>query len=221
MRKLAIVLAVLLGLAVVADRAAAYVAEGVVAQKIRDTEHVDEAEVDINGFPFLTQALSRDFDAIEVRIPEVSARTGGGGSVVVSDLEAEFRDVVTSSRFDDATAGSVSGSAAIEYDAFRGLGDVRVAYGGTAPDGEGYLTLTLRGTGLTADVRPSVTDGRTLGFVGPSGSTRTDALPDALATFALEQYALAGLPDGFEIERVEAEPDALRLTVTGTDVPLT
>ena len=71
------------------------------------------------------------------------------------------------------------------------------------------------------EVMPSMLDGQTLGFSGSGGTTRIDPLPDALASFALDRYGLAGLPSGFEVESVRATRDGLELTVTGTDVPLT
>lgn len=219
MRKFAIVVVVLVALGVAADRAAAYVAEGVVAQKIQDAEGIDDAAVDITGFPFLTQVLAGEFSAIEVSMPTVDAATGGGGSVRVHELDVTFRDVVTSEGFSSAHAGSVTGSGSIEYDAFTGLGLVDVAYGGQTRDGHGSLELSL-GRGLTTRVVPTMLDGQTLGFTGSDGTSRSDPLPDALTTFALGSYALDGLPSGFEIESVEATRDGLELTVTGIDVPL-
>jgi hypothetical protein len=218
MRKLAIVLVMLVALGVAADRAAAYVAEGVVAQKIQDAEGIDDAAVDITGFPFLTQVLAGEFSAIEVSMPTVDASTGGG-SVRVDELDVTFRDVVTSEGFSSAHAGSVTGSGSIEYDAFTGLGLVDVAYGGETRDGRGSLELSV-GRGLTTRVVPTVLDGQTLGFAGSDGTTRIDPMPDALMSFALGRYALDGLPSGFEIESVEATRDGLELTVTGIDVPL-
>jgi hypothetical protein len=219
MRKLVIVLVVLIALGVVADRAAAYVAEGVVAQKIQDAEGVEDASVDITGFPFLTQVLAGEFSAIEVSMPTVDASTGGGGSVRVDELDVTFRGVVTSDGFKAATADSITGSGSIPYDEFTGLGLVDVRYGGPTPGGDGAVVLSM-GRSLTARVVPTMLDGQTLGFTGAGGNTQVDGLPDALATFALESYALSGLPSGFTIEAVEATPDGLELTVSGADVPL-
>jgi hypothetical protein len=220
MRKSAIALVVLIALGVLADRGAAYVAEGVVAQKIQDAEGVSDASVDITGFPFLTQLLGGEFDAIDVSMPALDAETRGGGQVRIEHLDMTFRDVVTSDRFSRATAGSVSGSGSIPYDAFDGFGTVRVGYGGTTPDGQGYLTLSL-GSRITVDVVPSMLDDGTLGFTDTDGTARIDDLPEVLATFAVDRYTLAGLPSGLVIDGIEATPEGLEVIVTGTDVPLT
>jgi LmeA-like phospholipid-binding len=219
MRKLAIALVVVIALGVIADRGAAYVAEGVVAQKIQDAEGVSDAQVDITGFPFLTQALGGEFDAINVSMPAVDAETRGG-QVRVEHLDVTFRDVRTSDGFSQATAGSVSGSGSIPYDEFDGLGKVRVGYGGTTPDGRGYLELSL-GDRFTVNVVPSMLDDRTLGFTGTDGATAIGGLPEVLATFAVDQYTLEGLPSGLLIDGVEATPEGLEVIVIGSDVSLT
>jgi hypothetical protein len=220
MRKLAVVLVVLIALGLLVDRGAEHVAEGVIAQKVQDAEGVSEADVEIIGFPFLTQAVGGKFEAINVSMPAVDAETRGGGDVRVERLDMTFRDVATSEGFSQATAGSVRGSGFIPYDEFDGLGTVRVGYGGTTPDGQGYLELSLGGR-LTVNVVPSMLDDQTLGFTGTAGSTRIDALPEALATFAVDQYTLGGLPSGLIIDEIAATPDGLEVTVTGSDVSLT
>ncbi len=223
MRKLAIVVVVLLALGVAADRVAAYVAEGVIAQKIEDEEDVSEAGVEITGFPFLTQLLANEFGAIEVTLPTVQAATGVG-RIQVDELDVVFRDVVTSDGFSRATAGSLTGSGSIPYDSFDVFDRVSVGYGGATPDGEGSLEITIErpdgSPGPTVRLQPSVAEGRSLGFLDASGEPVGAGLPGALAAFATGDYPLAGLPSGFRIDDVEVTPDGLRLTVTGTDVPL-
>lgn len=67
-KKLAITLVVLLGVLVAADFGAAAVAEYKVSQKMRTQLDLPRAPaVRINGFPFLTQAVTGDFRHVEIR----------------------------------------------------------------------------------------------------------------------------------------------------------
>lgn len=67
MRRTIIVLLVLAGLLVGADFAAAAVAESVVSRQMREQIGLaDDPSVRINGFPFLTQALSGRYSSVDV-----------------------------------------------------------------------------------------------------------------------------------------------------------
>ena len=136
MRKLVIVVVVLIALGLVADRAAAYVAEGMIATKVEEREGVSEADVDVHGFPFLTQALSGEFGEVELRLPTVDTAVGDDEGLLVEDVDVVLHDVRTQDGYSSATAGSVTGTAFLPYDAFRTLGPVRVGYGGASPAGE-------------------------------------------------------------------------------------
>lgn len=73
MKKAAIVLAVLVGLLVVADFGAAAMAEYQVSKRLR--EHLDLADdpsVRVNGFPFMTQAFGGDYREVEVAADRVT-----------------------------------------------------------------------------------------------------------------------------------------------------
>src|SRR6478609_10912606 len=60
---LLIVLVVLAGLFVALDRIGNYVAEPVAANTIKTSQDLpSKPDVDIGGFPFLTQLVARDFD---------------------------------------------------------------------------------------------------------------------------------------------------------------
>ncbi|HEX2416716.1 MAG TPA: DUF2993 domain-containing protein, partial [Micromonosporaceae bacterium] len=71
-------LLVLLGLLVVADRAAAWMAEDRIAEQItkraaeREIRMRGEPDVSVEGFPFLTQVMAGEFQAINIRMSGVS-----------------------------------------------------------------------------------------------------------------------------------------------------
>ena len=75
MKALAAVLVLVLGLAFAADRVAAGIAEDVVARELASEGGLrGEPEVDITGFPFLTQALAGRYD--DVRLSASAAQLG-------------------------------------------------------------------------------------------------------------------------------------------------
>ena len=89
MRGLIIILLVLAGLAVAADFGAAAFAESAVSRQMRgELGLVDDPSVRINGFPFLTQAVSGTYSSIDVdatRIPY--------GSFKELEINARLHDV--------------------------------------------------------------------------------------------------------------------------------
>jgi hypothetical protein len=89
MRRLIIVLLVLVGLLVAADFGAAALAESAVSRQMRSQLGlVDDPSVRINGFPFLTQALTGRYPSIDVdatRIPY--------GSFKELEITAQLHDV--------------------------------------------------------------------------------------------------------------------------------
>ncbi|GEL18205.1 LmeA family phospholipid-binding protein [Pseudonocardia asaccharolytica] len=67
MKRFVIALVVLIGLLVAADYGAAAIAESTVSRQMREQlDLADDPSVRINGFPFLTQALSGEYRSVEV-----------------------------------------------------------------------------------------------------------------------------------------------------------
>lgn len=89
MRRLIIILLVLVGLAVAADFGSAALAESAVSRQMRgQLGLVDDPSVRINGFPFLTQAITGRYPSIDVdatRIPY--------GSFKELEITAQLHDV--------------------------------------------------------------------------------------------------------------------------------
>lgn len=69
MKALLVILALLLGLAVVADRVAVRYAEGRVAAQVQEKGGLaGRPQVDIAGFPFLTQAVAGRYDLVRIAL---------------------------------------------------------------------------------------------------------------------------------------------------------
>lgn len=89
MRRLVIVLLVLVGLFVAVDFGSAALAESAVSRQMREQIGlVDDPSVRINGFPFLTQALSGEYSSVDVEASRISA-----GDLRELQVSAQLRDV--------------------------------------------------------------------------------------------------------------------------------
>lgn len=89
MRRLVIALLVLVGLFVAVDFGAAALAESAVSRQMREQIGlVDDPAVRINGFPFLTQALSGEYSSVDVDATRISV-----GELQDLTVHAQLRDV--------------------------------------------------------------------------------------------------------------------------------
>lgn len=89
MRRLVIGVLVVVGLLVAVDYGAAALAESAVARQMREQLGLrDDPDVRINGFPFLTQALSGHYDSIQVSAERVAV-----GELRELEVIAQLRDV--------------------------------------------------------------------------------------------------------------------------------
>ncbi len=207
MKVLLVVVALLLGLAVLADRVAVGIAEDRVGSELAAKGGLQGTpEVDITGFPFLTQALGGRYD--EVRISLTAAQLGQPegtrADVALHGVEVPLSAVL---------AGSV-----------REVPVERV-------DGTATLSYELRATGLGADTTLArVGDGlritRTVELLGqrvPLTAVGQATLDGSEVVIDVEQAAGAGVElPGFLVGRasdlldlryaVPALPFGLRLT---------
>jgi hypothetical protein len=89
MRRLVIALLVLVGLFVAVDYGAAALAESAVSRQMREQIGlVDDPSVRINGFPFLTQAISGEYSSVDVEATRIRV-----GELQELTVNAQLRDV--------------------------------------------------------------------------------------------------------------------------------
>ncbi|MFD7321827.1 DUF2993 domain-containing protein [Streptomyces sp. NPDC059875] len=224
LRILLIVAIVLGGLFVGVDRLAVAYAESEAADRVRlGPARAGSTDVDIKGFPFLTQAMDKRFDEVDVVLTGVDA-TAGGRKIRIGELTAALHDVTLNEDYTSARAGTVSGTALISYADLAAASEreVKVAYGG---NGKVKVTgaVEILGRTLTRSVVSSVTlvDGDTIRVradeVPGDGIPGLEGLVRKRTDFDRE---IGGLPAGMKLEKVEAREDGVAITVTGKDVVL-
>ncbi|WP_055600549.1 LmeA family phospholipid-binding protein [Streptomyces aureus] len=223
LRILLIVAVVLGGVLVGIDRLAVSYAEDEAAGRVRlSSAKSDAVEVDIKGFPFLTQVADKRLDEVDVRLTGVTA-TAGDKNIRVGELTVALRDVTVTGDWAGAKAGSASGTALISYADLTAASDreATVAYGG---NGKVKVTGSVKvmGRTLTRTVLSTVTV-----VNGDTIRVRADEVPgggipgiEDLVRARTDFERPIGVIAGMKVEKVEPRPDGLAVTVTGKDVVL-
>jgi hypothetical protein len=225
LRVLLIVAVLLGGILVGLDRIAAAYAESEAADRVRlGPARAASTDVDIKGFPFLTQLMDRRFDEVDVVLTGVEA-TAGGRKIRIGEMTAALHDVTLNEDHTSARAATVSGTALISYADLAAASEreVKVAYGG---NGKVKVTggVEILGRTVTRSVVSTVTliDGNTI-------RVRADRVPgdgipgleDLVRQRTDFDRQIGGLPEGMKLEKVAAREDGVAISVSGKNVALT
>ncbi|MFF4566639.1 DUF2993 domain-containing protein [Streptomyces sp. NPDC001435] len=221
-----IVVVIIGGLFVIADRVAVHFAEGEAADKLKATESLAATpDVSIKGFPFLTQVAGGSLDDVEVGIKDYEAATGNGAEKIrIDNLKAHMKGVDFSGDYSSATAADASGTATIAYDQLLNAvknDPVDLPLGATGKvtslsyGGNGKVRATVVVAGVPLPV---------LGTVTAQGNTvkvHADGLP-RFGNQALDvsEVKIDQLPGGIKLDKVQAAKDGVEITVKGSNVKL-
>jgi hypothetical protein len=116
-----IVVVVLLVAAGIGDQVARSYAEGRIAQQVQTSGHLTaKPNVTIEGWPFLTQALSRNFSTIDISANDVTANSGK----LTFNFTAKATGVHVNSSFNSATVNHITGQALLPFGSVTSLLDV-------------------------------------------------------------------------------------------------
>ncbi len=218
---LTVLVVVLVALFVAADRVAVHEAEQFAAKKAGERYDLDNTAVDIHGFPFLTQAAGGSLDDVTLTARHMTVASTTS-SLTVDRLRLDMRDMRVSSSFDSVRSGSVTGTVSIRWSALGAtlghLLDTRpVGISPVTPGGPSAPTedVRLRGTVEDRDL-PS------RGVIAVSGNRlqiRVPGLTDEPAVAGHLTWSLP-LPAGLSVTGFQADPDVLRVLVSGSGVTL-
>lgn len=216
-----VLLTALAGGAYAGDRWALGTVEDRVADEVRTGVDgvTGQPDVEIAGFPFLTQLASGSLDDVTVGLATASL-----SGVDLKDVDVRAHGVGTRTPYTAARAvvtGTLTTATLERLVAERTDADVALAVDG------GRLTATIEvlRADVTAELVPSAAgdaiavDVVAVTFAG--AAVDVDDLPRA-ATSRLQdlQVPVEGLPPGLALTDVVVQGDGLRLTATGTDVAL-
>ena len=216
MRKLFWVLVVLVVLAVGADRLAAYVAEGVAATSLQDSQRLSsKPDVHVAGFPFLTQFAQRHYGEVVVSDPDVQAGAQGR-RLRLRSVRVVLRDVRTDQDFSRYSAARARATATVPYAELTRLTGLRTSYAGQGRVRAGKR-IEVAGQTLTPSVTitPKLLDGA----VSLGSSLAGGSLPSGVATVLEEalgtRIPLTGLPFGVRPTALSATADGVRVRLVG------
>jgi hypothetical protein len=230
MRRLVIAVGILAVLLVVADRVGAVVAARAVSKQVQNaSETPNQPEVDVNGFPFLTQAFGGKYRDIRVKLDDLTA-----GPLHQVKVDARLRGVhaplseVANGHLDSVPVDDVDGTVAVPYDQLARASGVP---GLTIQPGDGGLKLSGQFSVLGQSISASAVAKVTIGANGVLVVTASDPqvtganAPAGLITALIDQLSFRvdprRLPLGLRITGVDAGSDALTVHASGHNVVLT
>ncbi|MGW5851515.1 LmeA family phospholipid-binding protein [Streptomyces sp. NPDC055254] len=229
--RVVVIIGVVLGaLLVGVDRWAVGYAENRLAERIQARQGpAGTSEVEIHGFPFLTQALSRDLDRVDLRLRGVEA-TADGRKTRLAELDARFYDVALNSDYSGGTAKRADGTALITYADLTAASQTgaTLTYGGAPGKVKVTAGVEVFGRTLTRSVVSTVTlvdpqDGEG----GKIVRVRADEVPgEGVAVIEKEirkktdfdRRLDGGLPTGLQLSALTSDEGGVHLTLSGADV---
>jgi hypothetical protein len=220
LRIIIIVLVVLIALLVAADFAARAFAENKAASEIQQQGFPKKPNVDIEGFPFLTQVAAKDFKDIQISSSNVTE-----GPLDIASIDATLKNVHINGAFSGGTIDSLNGTATITFTA---LSNAMTSQAG--PLGQlANTALTLSAAGpdeVKATLNAVVLTGTAVWRVTRTGDNginiqliSTGGLPSSLLSPVKHiTLQLPKLPLGLKIQSITVSSSGLTGTLTGQDV---
>jgi DUF2993 family protein len=207
---LVIALVVLLAVLVIGDRVAAAYTENRIAQQIQSQGFNSKPHVSIEGFPFLTQLLGRDFHNVNISATGVKE-----GPLVITNIEANLQGVHLNSSYSGATVDHVSGTALVTF------ADLMGASGGPS------VTVTaVHGDEVDFNVNLDIVSGTATARITQVGNNKVhvqvisaDGLPvSLLGSLADFTVTVPTLPMNLTVQSVSVSAQGILVHVTGNDV---
>ena len=227
MRALLVVILLLIGLVLVADRVAVGFAEDRVAEQVAEKGGLaGTPEVDIDGFPFLTQAVGGRYDEVRISLTaeQLGQPEGTRADVVLRGVEVPLSSVLAGS-VQEVPVERIDGTATLSYALLSAqLGsDTELER-----EGDGLrITRTVEVLGqqvrLTATGQVAL-DGNDLVVDVEEASGAGVDVPGFLldrATDLLDlRYPVPALPFGLQLTGVRPAADGVDIRVEATDTVL-
>jgi hypothetical protein len=219
-----VLLVLLLGLALLADRVAVGLAEDRVGQELAAQGGLRGApEVDITGFPFLTQALAGRYDDVRISLSaaQLGQPEGTRAEVALHGVRVPLASVLSGS-VEQVPVDRVEGTATLSYELLSGQlgGDTTLRR-----DGDGLRitkTVELLGQAIPLTAAGTVSlDGNAL-VIDVENATGAGVdvpriLVDRVADLLDLRYAVPALPFGLRLSGVTPADDGVVVRVEATD----
>lgn len=202
LRRLGIAILTLIVLLLVADRVGVVIAEHTAGDTIKSSQHLkSRPDVDIAGFPFLTQLATGHYDKITITAKHVPL-SRAANFLDISRIRVVLHSLSVSRDFSDFHAKTATASALISYPDLSKALDVSVSYAGSGRVKiEKSLDVAGHSVGGAVQIRPQLVNGA-LTFAGRS----VVSLP------------LQGIPFDIRVQSLGAAKDGLVLGLAGSNL---
>ena len=224
---LVVLLLVLGGVFVLADRVGVGIAEGQVAEQVADRGGLaGTPAVDIAGFPFLTQALSGTYDDVRIQLTaeELGQPAGTRADVSLRGVHVPLSDVLSGS-VQEIPVDQVDGTATLSYELLSAQlgGDTTLSR-----EGDGLrLTKSVEVLGfefsLTASGTVSLQDQDLVVDVEDASAGAVDVpgfVLDEAEDLLDFRYPVPALPFGLQLTGVTPAAQGVDVAVEATDTVL-
>lgn len=216
-----VALVILVGLLIGADRVAAAVTENQLASKIQTSQQLSQKpSVSIDGFPFLTQVISRHFDHATVDLNNFNSR-----GVPIQHIHADLRGVHVSSGYNSATVDSLTGTATLSYTQVAAalsknlpFGEITLSQGGSGNNVK--ASYGIAGINVSADVAVKLVNGNELEFKTMNFATPLSVLGLSTGDFD-QKIQLGGMPFGMQLKDLQVTATGVDIAAVGQNVVLT
>ena len=219
------VLAVL-ALLIAGDRVANVVAQNAIATALQtELSTPSKPEVDIGGFPFVTQAVSGSFSSVQVTADNASVRSGET-TVEIAHIDATLTDITATDRYTNVVAGHGEATALVDWASVSALAGQEVSY---ADDGRMRVDFSVPIGRLSIDGyitgRPELNvDDQTITITDPDVALASVNVPqavvDAVSRVVLRPFPIADLPYDIKVTGLTVQPDGVSLSGIGQNIPL-
>ena len=222
-----VIVAVLLGVGFLADRAVERWAEGYVADQL--TEQAGLAgtpDVDVRGFPFLTQALAGRYDDVRISLTadELGQPAGTSADVRLAGVQVPL-SAVLSGDVQEVPVDRIDGTATLSYEL---LSDQLGGDSTLGPEGDGLrVTKTVEVLGYTLPLTASGTvslegDEIVVDVEGASGAgvEVPGFLVDQASDLLALRYQVPALPFGLQLTSVTPAAEGVVVQVEAVDTVL-
>lgn len=227
MKALGVLLVLLLGVLLLVDRVAVAFAEDRVAEQAAEQGGLEGApEIEIAGFPFLSQAVAGRYDDVRVALTaaELGQPEGTRADLALHGVQVPLSAAISGS-VREVPIDRIDGTATLSYELLSAQlpGDTTLA-----PEGDGLrITRTVEVLGeelpLTAAGTVSIEGSELVLDVEQATGVGVD-VPDELLAQAVDlldlRYTVPALPFGLELTSVTPADDGVELGLEATDTVL-
>lgn len=181
-------------------------------------------QVDIVGFPFLTQVALQSIQTVHVTGDDLGRQNGA--QVVVSQADLTLSDVTSDNWFKTMNVAHAEGEAVLGFDQVQALAGVPLAY-----IGGGRFQIDSTNTVLGYPVKAVITGGlqldvrdQTITLSEPKMVVADVSLPDvaaqALLKAVVKPIPITGIPFGLTLTSIDVRDDGLHADLTGDNIAI-